>query len=210
MTFAVFGITASDAISPRNGAACLVAASCRSCGFPIMAYLVERGGSISPEGMLAYLTQLSQHGRDLLSTSAKIEKTWPEAPTPVIPDALPSDVARAFAQAEDNFTRDGNEEAAAMMYRRAIEIGLRTAYPTYSGSLASRIKKLVIENHLPSAIGDWMDQVRLIGNDGAHEIEGVSRADLEAARGFVDTALRYIFTMPAQVAERRGLPVGVA
>ena len=97
-----------------------------------------------------------------------------------------------------------------MMYRRALELGIKAAYPTLSGSLAARIKNLVRDHHLPAPIGDWLDQVRVVGNDGAHEMDGVTRDDLEAARGFVDTALRYIFTLPAQIAARRGLPSAVA
>ncbi len=90
------------------------------------------------------------------------------------------------------------------MYRRSLELALKIAFPDLRGSLAARIRTLVDDHDLPTTIGAWLTQVRLIGNDGAHEVDGVSRPDLEDARGFVDMALRYIFTLPAQVAARRG------
>lgn len=125
----------------------------------------------------------------------------------LLPADLPESVERAFAQGERNYHSQGCEEAAAMMYRRALEVGLKLAYLEMTGMLAARIKRLVAEHHLPAPIGEWADQVKLIGNDGAHEVDGVSRDDLDAQRGFVDMTLRYVFTLPAQIAARRSLHV---
>jgi hypothetical protein len=62
---------------------------------------------------------------DFLDAGSAIEKFWPDAPKPLIPELLPPDVARIYLQAERNFPTTGNEEAAGTMYGKALDIGLK-------------------------------------------------------------------------------------
>ena len=205
MTFAVFGIAAPPQLIVRQRSSALVAACCRSCGLPVVVQLRSKDRRNSPNDLDGWLTQMVRNGHDLEIGPLERVGEWPLGAAAAIPDDLPDDVERAFRQAEANFAATECEEAAAMMYRRSLELALKIAFPDLKGSLAARIRTLVDDHHLPRTIGDWLTQVRLIGNDGAHDIDGVSRPDLEDARGFVDMALRYIFTLPSQVAARRGL-----
>jgi hypothetical protein len=120
-----------------------------------------------------------------------------------VPGHLSAAVARSLRQAEDNFRREDSEEASATMYRRAIDLAIKEIAPDLKGDLMPRILALVEDGRLPAAMGDWAHQVRIVGNDGAHDIEGVNRTDLEAARGFTDAFLRYLITLPKDVEERR-------
>ncbi|MDF0490682.1 DUF4145 domain-containing protein [Sphingomonas sp. H39-1-10] len=208
MTFEVIGwkVGASDPVAQPFAA---IAATCRQCGMPI-ALQYETALGDSWQTLHQRVVNIMQRSGSLNSTELVPVQVWPAPEAARIPDDLPPEVERALGQAEHNFSSLGCEEAAAMMYRRALEIGLKKAYPEMKGMLAARIKQLVAEHHLPAPLGEWLDQVKLIGNEGAHEVDGVSRDDLEAQRGFVDMALRYIFTMPAQIAARRGLPPEVA
>ncbi len=106
-------------------------------------------------------------------------------------------------QAERNRLSPDCQEAAATMYRRSLDLALKEAFPQENGMLDAKLKKLVREKRLPEAIGDWAHEVRLIGNDGAHDLEGVSQGDLLDAKAFIDTVLKYLFTLPAQIASRR-------
>lgn len=90
-----------------------------------------------------------------------------------------------------------------MMYRRAMETGLRIRYPEVNGSLFQRIEQLVASRELPAAMGEWAHEVRLGGNGAAHDEEGVTPEDVKAIRGFTDTLLRYIFTLPEEIRLRR-------
>lgn len=59
-------------------------------------------------------------------------------------------------QAEGNYPREGYEESAGMMYRRAIELGLSEKYPNLKGTLAAKISQLVNEprpNQRPWRLG---------------------------------------------------------
>lgn len=208
MSFTVFGALPAPDMSGM--ASVSIAAGCRNCGLPITVRLKCVSTGITAESFISYLDQRGSAGYALETSDTVRVSVWPQQEPARIPSDIPAEVERALVQAEKNFSTDDCEEAAAMMYRRALELGIKAAYPTLSGSLATRIKNLVRDHHLPSPIGDWLDQVRIVGNDGAHELDGVTREDLEAARGFVDTALRYIFTLPAQIAVRRGLPSAVA
>lgn len=185
------------------------AGECRGCGKPISLMLAWQGGPYWGE-LTSAASETLQVNVDISTRGLVVVGQWPPAIDPQIPDHLPDAVSKAFLQGEGNFQRPGFEDAAAMMFRRSLEIGLKTAYPQLTGSLAQVIKKLVKDQHLPSVMADWLDEVRLVGNDGAHETDGVAREDLIAARGFVDAALRYIFTLPAEIAKRRGQPPAVA
>lgn len=133
----------------------------------------------------------------------KLVDSWPKPAEPQIPDHLPPAVSKAFLQAENNFPLPGHEEAAGLMYRRSLELALGAKYPDYEGNLAGMIKKLVAQRVLTEDIGHWANEVRLVGNDAAHATE-VTRDDLEMMRGFADAVLRYLWTLPTQVQQRRG------
>ncbi|MBW6523418.1 DUF4145 domain-containing protein [Sphingomonas sp. RHCKR47] len=207
MTFSVFGVFAAADFGGVSTAS--ISAACKKCSLPIVIRVFSKSAG-SSEHFTSNLRNRLQSGWELEGEDTTRIAQWPERLKPQIPADLPSEVEKAFSQAEVNRSTPDCEEAAAMMYRRSLELGVKSAYPQLTGSLAARIKTLVRDHHLPATIGDWLDQVRLIGNDGAHEVEGVTRDELIAARGFVDAALRYIFTLPAEVARRRGLPTEVA
>lgn len=127
---------------------------------------------------------------------------WPKPIRPNVPEHLPEPVAKAFLQAEKNFAMEGHEEAAGMMYRRSLELALALKYPDIQGGLAQIIKQLADSNVLTSDISAWATDIRLIGNIAAHDVE-VTREDLEMMRGFADAVLKYIWTLPTQVQQRR-------
>lgn len=141
--------------------------------------------------------------RDVVAQGLKLLQAWPEAPKPRIPQHLDARVARALLQAESNFAIKGNEEAAGMMYRKALEVALDLKFPDVPGMLKAKIKKLVDRRDLTAAIGAWADHIRELGNEAAHEDEPLSRADLTAMREFTDAVLRYAISLPAEIEARR-------
>ncbi|WP_164743070.1 DUF4145 domain-containing protein [Mesorhizobium sp. Z1-4] len=119
------------------------------------------------------------------------------------PGHLSEPVKKAFRSAERNFKAEDGEDAAAMLYRRSIDIAIREKHPEIKGNLAPRIAKLAEKGLIPPAMKEWADQIRLIGNDGAHEPEGVTKEDLAPMRGFTEAFLRYFITIPFEVAKYR-------
>lgn len=138
------------------------------------------------------------------SLGYRVKEMWPTPSPPQIPAHLPQEVEKAFKGAERNFFMEDGEDAAAMLYRRSLDIAIRIKHPELKGLLAPRISKLTDKGMLPPQMKEWADHIRLIGNDGAHEPEGVSMTDLKPMRNFTEAFLRYFITIPFQVSMHRG------
>lgn len=204
MTFTIFGASLLTGERPIGRLPLVSAAGdCKRCGAPVAIQLMTMVFEQAPHEALAQITLLHSRSDDVLQAGFQISSSWPEPKSITIPSHLPAGVERAFLQAERNHQMDGCEEPAALMYRRALELALNELHPQTTGSLAARIRQLVTQHHLPGPIGDWLNQVRLIGNEGAHDAEVMTRDKLDDARAFTDTALRYLYTLPAQIASRR-------
>jgi hypothetical protein len=176
---------------------CALHLVCPKCKFPSCAHLKSTGqGAVGPD-------QLQGQSGDVLEYKWTIASFWPAPPGPLIPENLPSDVERIYVQAEQNFPILGNEEAAGTMYRKALDVGLKIIAPAVTGTLKSRIAELVKRNLLTPSLGEWADQIRLLGNDTSHEIDQPTREEVEALRNFSDLVLRYLFTLPAMVTARK-------
>jgi hypothetical protein len=100
-------------------------------------------------------------------------------------------------QAERNYHVTGNEEAAAVMYSRAIENTLRDKFPELYGPLAARIEQLVAANVFPATMNEWAEETGVLGNDAARALDGVDRNQLRILRGFTNATLRQLYTLPA-------------
>jgi hypothetical protein len=171
----------------------------------VVAQLITIRGEQIQSDIAKDAVELMKRTDDVLQAYFNVAQIWPQPQPSVIPANLPPEVERAFTQAERNYQMSGCEEPASLMYRRSLELALKHLHPKVTGTLAARIHKLVEQHELPRPMGDWLTHVRLIGNDGAHEAAGVSREDLNDARAFADTVLRYLYTLPAQIKARQKL-----
>lgn len=175
---------------------------CTSCEMPSV-FTFDPEGTADWDGVGMILSHaMSNNTSNLSAGDYSITLFEQRSLDSEVPAHLPEDVTKALLQAETNFEVPDHEEAAATMYRRALERAIKFAHPDLQGTLAGKIKSLTGQGTIPKALGDWADQVRLIGNDGAHD-DGVSRDDLLAARAFCDNFLRYLITLPKQVELRK-------
>ncbi|ADG09094.1 DUF4145 domain-containing protein [Caulobacter segnis] len=128
---------------------------------------------------------------------------WPRVQPPRIPEFLPKSVEKAFVQGETNLALPGCEEPAATMFRRALDLGLKIRFPDLKGDLYKKVDKLASDHEIPLSLAEWAHEVRVIGNDGAHDLDGCNTDDAQAAHDFVDAVLRYLFSLPGMIAARR-------
>jgi hypothetical protein len=184
----------------------LAAMECQSCSMPIAtvlrADLKGTKGEYVNTNEAAKKTLLGNGNVETLGY--KVLSLWPQAEELALPAHLPPTVEKAYRAAETNFGLPDCEDAAAMLYRRAIDVAIREKHPEIKGLLSPRIRELSKLGLLPPQMRDWADQIRLIGNDGAHEPEGVTMDDLKPMRGFTEAFLRYFISIPFEVALRRG------
>lgn len=109
-----------------------------------------------------------------------------------IPEDLPPAVARYFEQGVDCLR--GNYDAAGMMFRKSLEVGLGVKFPDSKGGLAERIKGLAKNASLTQDLAEWADHIRLEGNDAAHD--QFTKAQAEELHSFTNLVLTYLFTLP--------------
>ncbi|WP_170246041.1 DUF4145 domain-containing protein [Methylobacterium gnaphalii] len=177
-------------------------ANCPACNRPVGAVVQHKEGAAAHVQSPQEADRLLKSESELSVLGYVVTELYPPPPEPRIPDHLPEDCERAFAQAERAFARK-DTDAAGMMYRKSLEAAFKIVYPTAKGSLQARINALVKSHELPTAIGEWAHEVRAIGNDAAHEVDTLSEQDMIAARGFVDAVLRYAISLPKEIELRR-------
>ena len=71
-----------------------------------------------------------------------------------------------------------------MMFRKVLDASLRNVHPEGKGTLQKRIEALPTEIGVTPAMKTWAHQVRLLGNDAAHEDEPFNEAEAELLAGF--------------------------
>lgn len=180
--------------------------ACGRCWQPVAARITSKGRN-TPDHHAGFTEEYSQAlAKTYDLTAGNLHAAVVRTPDQrnEIPAHLSDAVAKAYKSAERNYTADDGEDAAAMLYRRALDVAIREKHPEIKGQLGQRINKLIERGLLPPAMKEWADQIRLIGNEGAHEPEGVTLIDLKPMRGFTEAFLRYFITIPFEVAVRRG------
>jgi hypothetical protein len=131
------------------------------------------------------------------------DEQWPEISSTSAPADTPENVSRFFEQATDSLN-NGNFDAAGMMFRKTLESATKYIDPNLVKlPLRDRIRKLVDQQLVTPSLGDWADEIRISGNEAAHEDELFSEEDATALHAFIENFLRYAFTLPAAVARRR-------
>ena len=73
------------------------------------------------------------------------------------------------------------------------------------GDLKDRVKALIAEGELQSAMGDWATHVRLYGNAGAHpELFGpVNMDEARDVERLTRTLIEQLYVIPATITRRR-------
>lgn len=174
---------------------------CRRCSMISCLQCLNPNGGIAPNNANLDLT-----------VHLQLVRQTPELSEPEAPSHVPIVVARAFIQAQKQVADPTMSESAAVMYRRTVEQALTEAAQQRSMSLSGsnlkqRIDQAAKADLIPNSLAEWAHDVRELGNEGAHG-HSVEAKDLAELAGFVELMLRYLFTFPGQLAERRARRAG--
>jgi hypothetical protein len=128
---------------------------------------------------------------------------WPLPDTKLSVD-IPAEIASAYAEAMAALYANC-PRASAVMARRTLE-AITVDKGETNGNLATRLRALATKGVLHPSLADWAQEVRLVGNSGAHYdvIHHVSFDDARQLVNFVRELLRYLYELPADLARRRG------
>jgi hypothetical protein len=194
----------SDAVSPIDEVDCeyhgdhYSVAICRRCNGP---FLVR-------EGLFGVPGEFETVTEEVV--------LYPVAGGPKI-EGLPDSIGRAVAQAHRSYTT-ASYDACAVMCRRALEALCKTL-SAKGRDLARRLADLEAHGRIDSRLLSWAHGVRLVGNEGAHDVDAaVTAEDARDILEFTDALLMYVFTLDTKFrsfeARRKGraqnLPTGTA
>lgn len=108
-------------------------------------------------------------------------------------DGLPDVVARSVTQAHRSYITS-SYDACALMCRRALEALCQTL-SSKGKDLAQRLANLKNNEHIDARLLDWAHEIRLVGNEAAHEVDkAVSKEDARDILEFTEALLMYVFT----------------
>ena len=128
----------------------------------------------------------------------------PPLPDTGAPNYTPQNVARVFEQAMDNLP--SNWDAAGGMFRKALDTGLKSKFPKMKGTLYARIEEAAKKQDLTPELAKWAHEIRLGGNDAAHEEELFSEKDAKNLAVFTQLVFQYLFMLPGMLSEARSDP----
>jgi len=119
-------------------------------------------------------------------------KNWPDV------------VKRHWKQANDSLN-NGNNDAAAVMARSALQAVMRSQ-KAVGKDLYNEIDDLATKGILPAVIQEWAHEVRQLAKPAAHpedDEEETSSEDAEDVVKFLDFLLEYTYDVPAQIEKYR-------
>jgi len=145
---------------------------------------------------------LTANSGSALAQNVFLGERWPKAMSSDAPTDCPTNVARFFEQAIDSLN-SGNFDAAGIMFRKSLESATKVlSVDNANKPLMRRIDALVEGGALTKDMGTWAHEIRLGGNDAAHDDDPFTGEEARALHDFSENFLRYSFTLPAAVARR--------
>lgn len=107
--------------------------------------------------------------------------------------ALPKPIQSALEEAA-RCLRVRSYTATAIMCRKTLE-GICVHHAVGEGNLASRLKQLKERGIIDARLHEWADELRLSGNEAAHDVGAdVSPADAAEMLDFTNALVEYTFT----------------
>jgi hypothetical protein len=182
--------------NPHDPAWWSVFANCTACHMPIAARIRTADGSrgLNP----------SNYPGDLTGTGSPwvLCEVFPALVPIDVPMDIPVNVAKAFKQAAES-RKGGHLDAAAAMYRKAMELALKALSPQIEAwKIEKRIDKMAAEGLITQELQSWAHELRLDGNDVLHEDDATLEM-VDQMHGFCKFLLTYMYTLPEQVRAAR-------
>ena len=176
---------------PNESATTLLFMQCDGCG----------GGIVVT--VTGHLTNVQTWIQNASASPGQITDIQPAHKALKSPADVPPNVQSAYLSGLENLGRPNGANAAAMMFRRSVEVAVKKLNPEGKGNLKERIAQLSADLATP-AMKEWATHVRLDANEAAHETEEYSEADAKTLHTFAEMFLTYAFTLPEMLKKAKG------
>jgi hypothetical protein len=118
-------------------------------------------------------------------------------------EAVPQTVLSAFVEAMTALEA-GCPRAAAIMGRSTLEAVVTDQGEPRGQALAKGLQNLVDKGRLHPSLVEWTKEVRLIGNEAAHDpLTAVSKDDARQLLSFIRELANYLYVLPFELNKRR-------
>ena len=121
-------------------------------------------------------------------------------------DGLPEEVAADRGEAWSGFHGSLNK-AAALLARSALETAVKNLGAA-GKDLYVKIDNLAEAGRITNDLAQWAHEVRITGNEAAHEMGPVSEEDAKDGLFFLDAFLEAVYSVPARHQARRAAREG--
>jgi hypothetical protein len=118
-------------------------------------------------------------------------------------EAVPQTARSAFIEAVTALEA-GCPRAAAIMARSTLEAIASDQGEPRGQTLAKSLQNLVDKGRLHPSLAEWTKEVRLIGNEAAHDpLSTVSKDDARQLLSFIRELANYLYVLPFELSKRR-------
>lgn len=132
-------------------------------------------------------------------------KKYPGQMPTSTPAHVPPPLNRYYEQAANSLHSD-HDDASGAMSRKVVDVSTQQMLGVESKeyrTIAQRIDALAAKNLLTPDLKDWAHEVRLGGNDAAHDEDPFSHEEAEELLSFVELYLTYVYALPGRLKSRR-------
>lgn len=105
---------------------------------------------------------------------------------------IPPIIRDNFMEGEETLW-DSHYNAAGMVFRKALEMGMKNKLPKFEGRLEEFIDKAQEEDLLTKDMANWAHKIRSIGNEAAHEIEFSKKRRRRDANIYSPSVALYVY-----------------
>ena len=110
--------------------------------------------------------------------------------------SLPPEVRSTYSNAKR--IQSLNTEAFAMSIRKCIEI-ICKLHGIDNGSLNKKIKDLCDLLNLPELLSKAAHNIRLVGNEAAHDVEGIHPVNIQIIDDYFNVLVEYVYILPSKL-----------
>ena len=123
-----------------------------------------------------------------------------------IPGVAPGDEVKALPKEVEALYREARNSVAAsahtgsVLLSRKLLMNVAVAQGAELGqSFLQYVEYLAVNGYVPPKGKGWVDHIRKKGNEAAHEIVPISKADAEELISFAEMLLKFIYEFPSRV-----------
>lgn len=134
-----------------------------------------------------------------------LQDSYPKPALSRAPDHINDQLKSFFLQAAEALKRQ-SWDASGVMSRKVVDVSVKQllkAEATKYRSMNGRIDALAKSGGLTEDLRTWAHEVRLGGNDAAHDEDPFTKEEAVELLDFVELYLTYVYTLPGRLAARR-------